>query len=90
MKIRASHILVKHQYEADDILRALNGGKTFEELAQRYSQCPSGKDGGDLGFFARGRMDEDFEEAVFSLKPGEITRKSVRTKFGYHIIRRTE
>lgn len=90
MKIRASHILVKHQYEADDILRALNGGKTFEELAQRYSQCPSGKDGGDLGFFARGRMDEDFEEAVFSLKPGEITRKPVRTKFGYHIIRRTE
>lgn len=89
MKIRASHILVKHRYEAEDILRALAAGKTFEELAQRYSQCPSGKEGGDLGFFARGRMDEDFEDAVFSLKSGETTLKPVRTKFGYHLIRRT-
>ncbi|MFV8256723.1 peptidylprolyl isomerase [Bdellovibrio bacteriovorus] len=90
MKIRASHILVKHQYEAEDILRALKSGKTFEELAQRYSQCPSARAGGDLGVFAEGRMDEVFEEAAFALKLNETTPQPVRTRFGYHIIRRTE
>ncbi|ASD65149.1 peptidylprolyl isomerase [Bdellovibrio bacteriovorus] len=90
MKIRASHILVKHQYEADDILRALKSGKTFEELAQKYSQCPSARVGGDLGVFAEGRMDEVFEEAAFALKVNETTLQPVRTRFGYHIIRRTE
>lgn len=89
MKIRASHILVKHQYEAEDILRSLNSGKSFAELAKKYSSCPSAKDGGDLGVFGRGRMDEDFEDAAFSLKVGEYSKKPVRTKFGYHLIMRT-
>ncbi|AFX99964.1 peptidylprolyl isomerase [Bdellovibrio bacteriovorus] len=90
MKIRASHILVKHQYEAEDILRALKSGKTFEELARKYSQCPSARAGGDLGVFAEGRMDEVFEEAAFALKVNETTPQAVRTRFGYHIIKRTE
>ncbi|XGC81097.1 peptidylprolyl isomerase [Bdellovibrio bacteriovorus] len=89
MKIRASHILVKHQYEAEDVLRSLNNGKPFAELAMKYSTCPSAQDGGDLGSFNRGRMDEDFEDAAFSLKVGEYTKKPVRTKFGYHLIMRT-
>ncbi|UOF00166.1 peptidylprolyl isomerase [Bdellovibrio reynosensis] len=89
MKIRASHILVKHQYEAEDILRSLNSGKSFAELAMKYSSCPSAKDGGDLGVFSHGRMDEDFEDAAFSLKVGEYSKKPVRTKFGYHLIMRT-
>ncbi|WP_373998712.1 peptidylprolyl isomerase [Bdellovibrio bacteriovorus] len=89
MKIRASHILVKHQYEADDVLRALSSGKSFEELAKRYSTCPSAAQGGDLGTFGPGRMDEDFEEAAFALKVGETTAKPVRTRFGFHIIKRT-
>ncbi|WII72071.1 peptidylprolyl isomerase [Bdellovibrio sp. 22V] len=89
MKIRASHILVQHQYEAEDILRALKDGKSFEELARQFSKCPSSKAGGDLGVFSEGRMDETFEEAAFALKVGEITSKPVRTKFGYHLIKRT-
>ncbi len=89
MKMRASHILVKHEYEAVDILRALQDGKSFEELAQKYSQCSSAKAGGDLGVFSSGRMDEDFEDAVLALKVGETSAKPVRTRFGYHLIKRT-
>ncbi len=89
MKLRASHILVKHEYEATDILRNLKDGKSFEDLAKKYSQCPSSSEGGDLGIFSEGRMDETFEEAVLSLKVGEVTAKPVRTRFGYHLIKRT-
>jgi peptidylprolyl isomerase/peptidyl-prolyl cis-trans isomerase C len=89
MKISVSHILVKHQYEAEDILRALEKGKSFEELAQKYSTCPSAAQGGALGTFGKGRMDEDFEDAAFALKVGQTTHKPIRTKFGYHIIKRT-
>lgn len=88
-KIRASHILVPHEYEAKDIVRGLESGKNFKELAAKFSKCPSAKQGGDLGFFGRGRMVEEFEEAAFALKPGEIS-KPVRTPFGYHLIKRTE
>lgn len=88
-QIRASHILVDHEYEAQDLLRALSQGKSFEELAAKYSKCPSARQGGDLGRFAEGRMVEAFEEAAFALKPGEVS-KPVRTKFGYHLIKRTE
>lgn len=89
MKLRASHILVKHEYEAQDLLRALQSGKSFEELASKYSQCPSAEAGGDLGVFNEGRMDETFEEALLALKVGSITSKPVRTRFGYHLIKRT-
>ncbi len=90
MKIRVSHILVEKQYEAEDILRALKEGKNFEDLAKKYSKCSSSAQGGDLGVFSEGRLDIDFEEAAFMLKPSQITMKPVRTKFGYHIIKRTE
>ncbi|HEY1078550.1 MAG TPA: peptidylprolyl isomerase [Bdellovibrio sp.] len=89
MKIRASHILVQHQYEAEDILRALQTGKSFDDMARKFSKCPSASQGGDLGEFARGRMDEDFEDHAFSLKVGQTSLKPVRTKFGYHLIKRT-
>lgn len=85
---KISHILVTHEYEAQDVLRLLKQGKSFEELAVRFSKCPSAKDGGDLGDLKPGRADEDFEDAAFALKVGEMTQKPVRTKFGYHIILR--
>lgn len=88
MKINVSHILVQYDYEAQDILRALQSGKTFEELARKYSRCPSAEQGGELGAFGKGRLDADFEDAAFALKVGQITEKPVRTRFGYHIIRR--
>jgi peptidyl-prolyl cis-trans isomerase C len=85
---KISHILVAHEYEALDILSLLKQGKTFKEMAERFSKCPSAKSGGDLGELKPGRADEDFEDAAFALKPGEMTAKPVRTKFGYHIILR--
>ena len=87
MLYKASHILLQHEYEAKDILKKLESGKSFEELAKDFSQCPSSRNGGSLGEFPRGRMIPDFEKALVQLKPGEIS-KIVKTKFGYHIIRR--
>lgn len=60
--------------------------RNFEELAKEYSDCPSGKNGGDLGYFARGQMVKPFDEVAFSLEVGEIS-EPVLTKFGYHLIR---
>jgi peptidyl-prolyl cis-trans isomerase C len=86
-QIRVRHILVEHQYELDDVKRKLDQGEAFEELAKKFSTCPSKRDGGDLGSFGRGRMVESFEEAAFALKVGE-TSGPVRTRFGYHLIQR--
>jgi peptidyl-prolyl cis-trans isomerase C len=88
-EIRASHILVEKEYEAEDVLKKLSEGCTFESLAKDYSKCPSGEEGGDLGTFRKGQMVLAFEEAAFALKVGE-TSGPVRTQFGYHIIKRTE
>ncbi len=88
-EIRASHILVAQEYEALDLIKKLEEGKSFAELAEKFSNCPSGKQGGDLGEFGRGRMVPSFEEAAFALGVGEIS-KPVKTRFGYHLIHRTE
>jgi len=91
-KVHARHILVKTEDEAKKIineLKPLKGEmlkKKFIELAKAKSIGPSGKNGGDLGFFAKGQMVKPFEEASFNLKKGEITTKPVKTQFGYHII----
>lgn len=85
--IHARHILVEQEYEAKDLQRKLAEGLSFEDLAQKFSRCPSGAQGGDLGSFGRGRMVEAFEEAAFSLKVGEVSGP-VRTRFGYHLIQR--
>ena len=82
------HILVKAQYEAEDLLKKINEGFDFAELAQKFSTCPSAKNGGDLGPIRPGQADEDFEEASVKLKVDEITQKPIRTKFGYHLIKR--
>lgn len=82
------HILVQHSYEAEDLLRKLKQGESFEELAKKYSKCPSAKSGGDLGILKSGQADEDFEEASISLSEGQSSPSPVRTKFGYHLILR--
>ena len=84
MKIKARHILVKQEFEASDLLKSLAAGKTFEELAQDFSLCPSKSDGGDLGEFGKGSMVQSFEDAAFALKVGEVS-KPVRTQFGFHL-----
>lgn len=85
--LRARHILVSHEFEAKDLLRKLQEGKDFEELARDFSQCPSAKVGGNLGEFPRGRMVPTFEKALLKLQPGEIS-PPVKTQFGYHLIQR--
>lgn len=86
-QVHARHILVQQEYEAQDLLRKIKEGADFGEVAGKFSLCPSRAQGGDLGTFGRGRMVEAFEEAAFSLKPGEISGP-VRTRFGYHLIQR--
>ncbi len=88
--IKASHILVKEEKEADDIVKEINNGGNFEQIAKEKSTCPSGKNGGDLGNFSRGQMVKPFEDAAFALKVGEMTEKPVQTQFGWHIIKVTD
>ncbi len=83
-----AHILVAQKYEAEDLLRKLKEGKDFAELARKYSSCPSASNGGDLGVLQLGKTVEDFEDASLALKAGEVSKAPVRTKFGYHLIKR--
>ena len=87
-KVKASHILVEKQSQALKVLEELKAGADFRELAKKYSTCPSGKKGGDLGQFGRGQMAREFEQAAFALKTGQVS-EPVKTQFGYHIIKRT-
>ena len=88
-RIRAKHILVEQVYEAEDLLKKLSEGTSFDELAQKFSKCPSGKSGGDLGEFGKGQMVAPFEEVAFALEVGEVSQP-VQTQFGYHLIQRVE
>ncbi len=84
--VRASHILVADDAAAEAVIAEINEGLSFEEAAKKYSKCPSNAKGGDLGFFTRGKMVPEFEEAAFSMAPGEMTG-AVKTQFGSHIIK---
>jgi parvulin-like peptidyl-prolyl isomerase len=81
------HILLQHKYEAEDVQKRLRQGGDFAELAKKWSTCSSAASGGDLGNLQGKKLDQDFEEAALSLKPGEVSN-IVRTRFGYHLIRR--
>ena len=87
--VTAKHILVDHEHEAQDLVGKLDKKEnTFEELAQKFSKCPSGKSGGDLGSFGKGQMVAPFEEATYGLEVGAVSAP-VKTQFGYHLIFRT-
>ena len=85
--IAAKHILVEQEFEAQDIVKKMDEGVSFEDLAQKFSKCPSGQSGGDLGEFGRGQMVPSFEEAAFSLEVDQVS-PPVQTQFGYHLIKR--
>lgn len=88
-EIRASHILVETEEDAKMVLSELEQGKDFAELAKKYSTDEiTSSNGGDLGYFGKGRMVPEFEEAAFKLKTGEIS-DIVKSEFGYHIIKVT-
>jgi peptidyl-prolyl cis-trans isomerase C len=97
--VHARHILIKvdarasaeekqkAREKAEDVLKKIKAGGDFAQLAEEYSDDPGSKaKGGDLGFFGRGRMVQPFEDAAFSLKPGEVSGL-VETQFGFHIIK---
>ena len=86
-QVKASHILVDDEETAKEIKQKLDNGEDFAELAKKYSTDPTTKDkGGDLGYFTKGKMEKEFENAAFSLKVGEISNP-VKTQYGYHIIK---
>jgi peptidyl-prolyl cis-trans isomerase C len=90
-EIRASHILVKSEDEAKEIIRQLDKGADFAKLAKEKSIDPSkDRNGGDLGYFTRDQMVKEFADAAFALKNGETTKAPVKTQFGWHVIRVTD
>ncbi|HYT73932.1 MAG TPA: peptidylprolyl isomerase [Vicinamibacterales bacterium] len=95
-QVRASHILLKTQgkddaavkKQAEDLLAKIKAGADFAELAKKSSEDEgSAKKGGDLDYFPRGQMVAEFDQAAFSMKPGELSDAPVKTQFGYHIIK---
>ncbi len=85
-RVRARHILVATEKEANDIEAKLQGGAKFEDLAKQYSLDGSKDYGGDLGYFTAPEMVAEFSKATFALKQGEVS-KPVKTEYGWHIIR---
>ncbi|MFZ9001700.1 MAG: peptidylprolyl isomerase [Bacteriovoracaceae bacterium] len=86
-KISAQHILVNERYMAEDIIKKLENGESFDSLASDFSNCPSGTSGGNLGEFGKGMMVPPFEDAAFALEVDQVSGP-VRTQFGYHVIKR--
>jgi len=84
-KVQARHILVGKQELADELKKRIDAGEDFSALAEEYSECPSKKRGGDLGWFGKGAMVRPFEVAAFSAEEGAVVGP-VKTEFGWHLI----
>jgi len=96
--VSTEHILIKVASDApevavvealskmDAVVKKLNAGESFEDLARKYSEGPSAVDGGSLGFIKPGQMDPNYEKVAFSLPVGQVS-KVIRTKFGFHILK---
>jgi peptidyl-prolyl cis-trans isomerase C len=87
-EVRASHILINNPKLAEKVYNKIIAGKDFAKLAKKFSECPSGNNGGDLGYFTRGKMVKEFEDAAFSMQNGQVSQP-IQTKFGFHIIKVT-
>ena len=85
VKARARHILVETEKECEDLVAQIKDGADFGEIAQEYSKCPSGAEGGDLGEFGQGQMVPEFDKVVFDEEVG-VLHGPIKTDFGYHII----
>jgi len=86
-EVRARHILVDNEDEAKEIISRLDKGEAFEAIAEEKSTDSSSSLGGDIGYFTKGQMVSEFEEAAFALKAGEYTKMPVQSPFGWHVIK---
>jgi peptidyl-prolyl cis-trans isomerase C len=84
-KVQARHILLGKQELAEELKKRVDAGEDFSALAEEYSECPSKKRGGDLGWFGKGAMVRPFEVAAFSAEEGAVVGP-VKTEFGWHLI----
>lgn len=84
-QVRASHLLVQTEEEAKQLREEILAGKAFADVAAEVSMCPSGANGGDLGFFGKGQMVKPFEDAAFSMEVGDVS-EPIQTQFGWHLI----
>ena len=88
-EVRASHLLVQTEEEAKQLREDILNGRKFEDVAAEVSMCPSGANGGDLGFFGRGVMVREFEAAAFSMNVGDLS-EPIHTQFGWHLLYLTD
>jgi len=87
-EVRARHILVKTEDEANELIKQIKGGADFAKLAGDKSEDKgSAKQGGDLGYFAHDAMVKPFADAAFAMKVGDVSEKPIKTEFGYHVIK---
>ncbi len=86
-EVKASHILLKEEAEAKDVVAKLKGGADFVALAKEKSIDPQGKNGGDLGYFRKEEMVPEFSEAAFKMKKGDVSSEPVKSQFGWHVIK---
>ncbi|MXN65179.1 peptidylprolyl isomerase [Stappia sp. GBMRC 2046] len=86
-EVSARHILLETEEDAKAVIDELDAGKDFAELAKEKSTGPSGPNGGDLGYFTKGRMVPEFEEAAFAMEKGAHSAEPVKTQFGWHVIK---
>jgi len=87
-EVRARHILVADEAKALELIKQLNGGAKFEDLAKANSTDPGSKDnGGDLGYFTKETMVPEFSTVAFALNKGQTSQTPVKSQFGYHIIK---
>ena len=86
-EVRARHILVTTEEEAQEVMKMLRGGQPFEEVAKTHSRDRAASRGGDLGYFKASDMVKPFSDAAFSMQPGETRNAPVKTEFGWHIIK---
>ena len=87
LEVHAQHILLESEEDGYDIIKALEGGADFGDLARERSQGPTAPRGGDLGYFTRSQMVGPFSSAAFAIEPGEIGPDPVQTDFGWHVIK---
>lgn len=85
-EVKARHILLDTEEEAEAVIEELEDGADFAKLAQEKSTGPSAAQGGDLGWFQAGQMVPEFSAAAFALEPGTYTKEPVKSQFGWHVI----